>query len=93
VTGWQIGALMVVQGLLVGAIPTATFAAAAEVMQKPEWAGLGLAVILIGQNFGQLLGPILFGALIERSSWAMAGYMMIPFCLLGFISGWMVKIR
>jgi predicted MFS family arabinose efflux permease len=93
VTGWQIVALMLVQGLIVGAIPTATFAAAAEVMRKPEWAGLGLAVVLIGQNLGQLLGPILFGEVVKSSGWAMAGYLMIPFCLLGFISGWMVKVR
>jgi MFS family permease len=93
VTGWQIVALLVTQGLIVGAIPTATFAAAGEVMRKPEWAGLGLAVVLIGQNVGQLLGPILFGEIIKSSGWAMAGYLMIPFCLLGFISGWMVKIR
>jgi MFS family permease len=84
---------MAAQGLIAGAIPTATFAAASEVMRKPEWAGLGLAVVLIGQNLGQLLGPILFGAIVERSSWVMAGYAMIPFCLLGFISGWMVKVR
>ena len=93
VTGWQIIAIMVIQGLVVGAIPTATFAAVSEVMRKPEWAGLGLAVILIGQNLGQLLGPILFGEIVERSGWVMAGYLMIPFCLLGFISGWMVKVR
>jgi MFS family permease len=93
VTGWQIIAVMVIQGLVVGAIPTATFAAVSEVMQKPEWAGLGLAVILIGQSLGQLLGPILFGELVKSSGWAMAGYLMIPFCLLGFISGWMVKVR
>lgn len=93
VTGWQIIALMVAQGLIIGAIPTATFAAASEIMIKPEWAGLGLAVVLIGQNLGQLLGPILFGEIVERSSWAMAGYLMIPFCLVGFISGWMVKVR
>jgi len=93
VTGWQIVAVMVVQGLIVGAIPTATFAAVSEVMRKPQWAGLGLAVVLMGQSLGQLLGPILFGEIVERSGWVMAGYMMIPFCLLGFISGWMVKIR
>ena len=93
VTGWQITALMAAQGLVVGAIPTAIFAAAAEVMRKPEWAGLGLAVVLIGQNLGQLLGPILFGEIVKSSGWVMAGYLMIPFCLLGFISGWMVKIR
>jgi len=93
VTGWQIIAIMVVQGLIVGAIPTATFAAAAEIMRKPEWAGLGLAVVLMGPYLGQLLGPILFGEIVQRFSWATAGYMMIPFCLLGFISGWMVKVR
>lgn len=93
VTGWQITALMVIQGVIVGAIPTATFAAVSEIMQKPEWAGLGLAVILIGQNLGSLLGPILFGLIVEKSGWTMAGYMMIPFCLLGFLSGWMVKVR
>jgi MFS family permease len=93
VIGWQIIALLVAQGLIVGAIPTATFAATSEVMRKPEWAGLGLAVVLMGQNLGQLLGPILFGAIVESSGWAMAGYLMIPFCLLGFVSGWMVKVR
>jgi MFS family permease len=93
VTGWQIIALLVTQGFIVGAIPTAIFAAAAEVMRKPEWAGLGLAVVLVGQNLGQLLGPLLFGEIVKSSGWATAGYLMIPFCLLGFISGWMVKIR
>jgi predicted MFS family arabinose efflux permease len=66
---------------------------ASEFMQKPEWAGLGLAMVLAGQNFGQLLGPIFFGEIVKSSGWAMAGYLMIPFCLLGFISGWLVKIR
>jgi MFS family permease len=93
VTGWLIIAVALVQGLIIGGIPTATFAAVSEVMQKPEWAGLGLAVILIGQNIGQLVGPILFGEIVKGPGWVMAGYMMIPFCLLGFISGWMVKVR
>jgi len=93
VTGWGIPAAMVAQGLLVGAIPTATFAAAPEVMRKPQLAGLGLAVILVGQNLGQLIGPVLFGMLVRDQSWAIAGYAMIPICLLGFVSGWLVKVR
>jgi MFS family permease len=93
VTGWQIVVFMVLQGLIIGAIPTATFAAAPEVMRRPEWAGLGLAILLIGQSVGQLLGPIVFGEMVQRSGWAMAGYLMIPVCLVGFISSWMVKIR
>ena len=93
VTGWQIIAVLAAQGVIVGAIPTAIFASVSEVVRKPESAGLGLALILTGQSVGQLVGPILFGELVERSGWLTAGYMMIPFCLLGFICSWMVKIR
>ena len=93
VTGGQIVVFMILQGLIIGAIPTATFAAAPEVMRRPEWAGIGLAIVLIGQSLGQLLGPIFFGEIVQSSGWVMAGYMMIPICLLGFISSWMVKIR
>jgi MFS family permease len=93
VIGWQIGAFMILQGLLLGAIPTATFAAAPEVMRKPEWAGLGLAVVLLGQNLGQLLGPVYFSQVVGSLGWAAAGYLLIPFCVVGFIGGWMVKVR
>lgn len=93
VTGWLIYLVLIIQGLVVGAIPTSTFAAASEIMGKPQWAGLGLAVVLVGQNVGQLIGPVLFGELVQGLGWAVAGYLMIPFCLLGFVSGWMVKIR
>lgn len=93
VTGWKIPVVMIVEGLVLGAIPTATFAAAPEVMRKRELAGVGLAVILIGQNLGNLIGPVLFGETVSRFGWAAAGYMMIPICLLGFISAWQVKVR
>jgi predicted MFS family arabinose efflux permease len=93
VTGWQITAIMIFQGLLLGAIPTATFATAPEIMRKPEWAGLGLAVVLIGQNLGQLLGPVFFSQMVGSFGWSTAGYLLIPFCLVGFISSWVLKIR
>jgi hypothetical protein len=80
-------------GFLTGAVPTATFAAAPEVMRKPQWAGLGLAVILLGQNFGQLVGPVIFGQFVNAWGWAAAGYAMIPVCLIGFASAWMVRVR
>ena len=93
VTGWEIIVVMIVQGLIVGAIPTATFAAASEVMGKPQLASLGLAIVLAGQYLGQLVGPVLFGEFVQGMGWTTAGYLMIPFCLLGFVSAWMVKIR
>jgi len=85
--------LLIVQGLVVGAIPTAAFAAAPEVMGRPEWAGLGLAVVLIGQNLGNLVAPVLFGELVSNLGWAAAGYAMIPVALVGFACGWLVRVR
>jgi nitrate/nitrite transporter NarK len=93
VSGWLIIALAIVQGLFVGAVPTASFAAAPEVMRRPEWAGLGLAVILIGQNLGQLVGPVLFGQLAGSLGWVSAGYLLVVVCLAGFASAWLVRIR
>ncbi|MFN2235357.1 MAG: MFS transporter [Anaerolineales bacterium] len=93
ISGWQIFAYMMLQGSFAGAVPTATFAAAPEVMKKPELAGLGLAVVMFGQNLGFFVGPILFGKLVESLGWVYAGYCLIPFCLLGFLIGWKLNIR
>lgn len=92
-TGWQIPAFLIVQGLMVGAIPTATFAAVPEVMGKPQLAGIGMAILMTGQNLGWFIGPAVFGGLIESVGWATAGYMLIPFCAVGIIAGWFVRVR
>jgi len=93
VTGWQIYALMIAQGLIVGAVPTATFAAAPEVMKDTRLAGLGLAVVMFGQNLGMFVGPVFFGRMVESQGWVSAGALLIPFCLLGFVAAWLVRIR
>ncbi len=93
VTGWQIYAFMILLGLVAGAVPTATFAAAPAVMKVPQLAGLGLAVVMVGQNLGMFVAPVIFGALVEASGWIVAGYWLIPFALLGFVAGWLVKLR
>lgn len=93
VEGGAIVAVMIAQGLIAGAVPTATFAAAPEVMRRPQWAGLGLAVVLIGQNLGQLVGPVLFGRLVDSLGWIPAGNLLIGVCLVGFVSAWLVKMR
>jgi predicted MFS family arabinose efflux permease len=92
-TGWTLYAFMVLLGLIAGAVPTATFAAAPEVMGNPQLAGIGLAIVALGQNLGMVIGPILFGRFVESMGWATAGYWLIPVCILGFVAAWMVKVR
>jgi predicted MFS family arabinose efflux permease len=93
VVGWQIYAFMGLLGLVAGAVPTATFAAAAEVMAFPRLAGLGLAVVMVGQNLGMLVAPVAFGALVEANGWVAAGYWLIPVAIVGFFAAWWVRIR
>jgi nitrate/nitrite transporter NarK len=92
-SGPALYALMILFGIMIGPVPTATFAAAPEIMGQPQLAGLGLAVVALGQNLGMVIGPILLGGLVESIGWAPAGYWMIPICLLGFVAGWLVKVR
>jgi len=84
---------MVLMGIIAGAIPTATFAATPEIMKSPALAGIGMAVIAVGQNLGQVLGGVLFGALVDSSGWVAAGIWMVPVLLLGLVCGWLVKVR
>jgi MFS family permease len=91
--GWQIPASMVLVGILAGFIPTATFSAVPEVMGKAQLAGIGMGVIMLGQNFGQLLGPVIFGKLVETIGWANAGYWMIPVAAVGVLAAWLTRMR
>ena len=93
ITGWLIPAFTVVLGIILGPVPTAIFAAVPEVMGRPQLAGIGMAVVALGQNLGMFIGPVLFGKLVEVTGWAGAGYMLIPISLLGVVAGWLVKVR
>jgi MFS family permease len=62
-------------------------------MGRPQLAGIGLAVLALGQNLGMFIGPVLFGQLVEMAGWANAGYCLIPICLLGAVAGWLAQVR
>ncbi|MDR3575547.1 MAG: MFS transporter [Anaerolineaceae bacterium] len=93
VNGWLIPASMVLLGILAGFIPTATFSAVPDVMGPAQLAGIGMGVIAVGQNFGQLLGPVFFGKLVESIGWVSAGYWVIPVALIGIVAAWLTKMR
>ncbi|HMD87535.1 MAG TPA: MFS transporter [Anaerolineaceae bacterium] len=90
--GWLIPAAMILLGILAGFIPTATFSAVSEVMGNPQLAGIGMGVIMLGQNFGQLLGPVIFGRLVETIGWVKAGYWMIPAAAIGIVAAWLTRM-
>jgi MFS family permease len=93
ITGWLIPVFAVVLGIIAGPVPTAIFAAVPEVMGRPQLAGIGMAVLALGQSLGMFIGPVLFGKLVEMTGWAGAGYILIPISLLGVVAGWLVKVR
>ncbi|MDX1688673.1 MAG: MFS transporter, partial [Candidatus Promineifilaceae bacterium] len=93
VDGWQIYLFLSLLGLVAGAVPTATFAAAPEVMGTPRLAGLGLAVVMLGQNLGMFVAPFLFGEMVEAIGWTPAATWLVPVALLGGLAGWLVRVR
>ncbi|MDR3575548.1 MAG: MFS transporter [Anaerolineaceae bacterium] len=91
-SGWLVTAAMLVFGVIAALIPMSIFAVVPEVMGGAHLAGLGMAVLLLGQNLGQLLGPLVFGGLVERIGWANAGYWIAPVAIIGIAASWFSKI-
>jgi len=86
--------LIVTLGFISGFVPTGVFAGTVEAVGDERLSGMAMAVIQIGQNAGMLLGPMVFGWLIESKwGWEIAFWMLAPVSILGAISGWFAKIK
>ncbi|MHC1783860.1 MAG: nitrate/nitrite transporter [Anaerolineaceae bacterium] len=92
-TGWQVSALMVVLGLIAAAIAPATFSSVPVVTRPGRPIGITIAVLMIGQNLGQLLGPLVFGGLAVSIGWAPAGYWMITVLVIGMAGTWLIRMK
>lgn len=78
-------------GVAMGFTPTICYAVAPGIMGKPELAGLGLAVLTLGNAAGGLIGAMYFGAITQRAGWNAGTYSLIPLVIIGLIAGRMTK--
>ena len=93
-TGAAIPLFLMFLGLIGGALPTMIFASLPEVVERPELAGIGMGGVVTLQNLGLLVGPVMFGRIVQVSgNWALAGYALIPITLLAVVVGWLVDVR
>jgi predicted MFS family arabinose efflux permease len=79
-------ALTMAIGFLGGFVPTGVFSGAVEIAGDSRLAGMAVAVIQVGQNSGMLLGPLVFGRLVESSGWQAAFWALGPVALLGAVA-------
>jgi MFS family permease len=92
-SGGSIAVVMILIGIVLGPIPTATFAAVPEVMPSPQLIGIGMGIVALGQNLGMVAGPAVFGRLAESIGWAAAGYTLIPVCAIGVLAALFARLR
>jgi MFS family permease len=86
--------LVAAQGLFLSVTPPNIFAAAVEAAPDASGRGLAMAVVMMGQNAGVLIGPTMFGVLVGASGgWALAFASLPVICLLGVLAGSRAKVR
>ncbi|KPK88445.1 MAG: hypothetical protein AMJ94_15075 [Deltaproteobacteria bacterium SM23_61] len=91
-TGFWVLAILV--GFIGGFVPPGVFSGAVETVGDERLSGMAMAVILIGQNAGMLLGPLVMGWVIEfGGGWQTAFWVLAPVSILGAAAGWLSRIR
>jgi MFS family permease len=93
VTGPALAVALFGFGVIVGSIPSAIFASVPDAVPHPRLAGAGMAGIMLGQNGGFVVGPILFAALTPVLGWAPAAAATGVLVLVAAIVGWRVRVR
>jgi MFS family permease len=88
-----VAAVMILMGIFLGPVPTATFSAVPEVMSSPEQIGIGMGIVALGQNIGMVIGPAMFGKIADSMGWAAAGYALVPVCAIGVAAVLIARVR
>jgi predicted MFS family arabinose efflux permease len=66
-------------------VPVSIFAMVPEVMNDVKLAGIGMAVIILGQYAGMVIGPPIFAGLVESVGWVFAANSFAPLGIAGIL--------
>ena len=92
--GTLFSVLAMVIAFLAGFPPAGIFSATSEVVRDEKLRGMAMGVIQIGQNVGLLLGPLVFGSIIQFfGGWHMAFWALVPVTAVGIVAGWMARME
>ena len=91
-TGAALMAVLIVSGVILGLVPAPIFSGAVEAAGDERLGGLAMAIIMVGLNAGMLLGPVVFGALVQSSGWPAAFVSLGVMMLIGLIAGWLARV-
>ena len=81
-------------GLTGGFTPAGVFSATSEVVKDHRLRGMAMGVIQIGQNVGMLLGPVVFGSIIQFwGGWQVAYWGLVPVTAVGIVAGLLAKME
>ncbi len=75
---------VVILGIVPPVLPVCAFAAASEAAGSPEQSGSAMGILILGQNIGLALGPLLLGGVAEALGWTTAFLITVP---VAFASG------
>jgi MFS family permease len=92
ITGILIPIWMAAVGIVgMGFVPVVCRTAVPGIMRDPRLMGLGMAIAGFGANLGGMLGPPLFGALVDKAGWNAAADVLIPVALIGLFFAYITK--
>jgi MFS family permease len=93
ISGIAIPIWMIAMGLIgMGAVPVICMTAVPGIMGSPQMMGIGMAVAVFGANIAGMIGPPVFGAIVDKAGWNAGAYALIPVAMMGIFFAYITKI-
>ncbi len=86
-------ALLIVFGFAGGPVITAVLSILPDAVKRPDLMPFGMAILMLFNNIGQFVGPVLFGTVLDKAGWTIAAYAMIPVCLIGALCILLIEVK